>query len=185
MDTTKTRNGGSSRGESWAPDEILNQIRITRGQPGVSGHVHWNMKALMRNSSLDDSLTREVYTQPALAPAAPWLASSASGQPTLTQFERNGSTILTWSPADGRKPWLWVLQSQNAGGWRSEVLPGSRLSYAFTNESPQTISIRSVGRVGELSPPASITLQSSREYTRAASKPKSRPPRLDTPKHTD
>ena len=48
IDTTKTRG-------RWKPEEIVNQIRLARNQPGVSGHIHWNMKSLMRNDNLDAS----------------------------------------------------------------------------------------------------------------------------------
>jgi uncharacterized lipoprotein YddW (UPF0748 family) len=59
LDSTKT----SGR---WKPSEIVNQIRITREQPGTSGHIHWNMRSLMRNNAFDEVLEREVYGQPAL-----------------------------------------------------------------------------------------------------------------------
>jgi len=179
LDTTKT--GSSSRREGWTSDEILNQIRITRKQPGVTGHVHWNMKSLMRNSALDDALTREVYAQPALTPASPWLGTTQALQPTLSQFERGASTILTWAPADGHKPWLWLLQSQNGGTWRTDVLPGSRLSYSFTNTSPQVISLRAADRYGTLSLPAGLSLYEAKVAT--APMPKSKSRKLPAPKH--
>ena len=48
-----------------APQEIVNQIRLARNQQGASGHIHWNMKSLMRNSAFDEVLVQEVYQQPA------------------------------------------------------------------------------------------------------------------------
>ena len=47
IDSTKV---GRSRG--WQPQEIVNQIRLARAQPGATGHIHWNMKSLMHNSCL-------------------------------------------------------------------------------------------------------------------------------------
>ncbi|HTD88142.1 MAG TPA: family 10 glycosylhydrolase, partial [Candidatus Binatia bacterium] len=61
LDSTKTS-------RRWKPEEIVNQIRLTRQQTGVSGHIHWNMKSLMRNSAFYEALERQVYQQPALVP---------------------------------------------------------------------------------------------------------------------
>jgi uncharacterized lipoprotein YddW (UPF0748 family) len=188
LNTTRTRNREPGddrpyRREGWTPEEILNQIRITRKEPGVTGHIHWNMKSLMRNTSMDDALTREVYALPALPPACSWLSTTSAPAPTLSQFARNSSTILTWNPGDGRKPWLWLLQSQNGGTWRSEVLPGSRLSCTFTNESPRLICLRAVDRNGGLSPAAGVALQVSPQYADTTEgKPKPKPRKLATPK---
>jgi uncharacterized lipoprotein YddW (UPF0748 family) len=191
LNTTRTRNREPGddrpyRREGWMPDEIVNQIRITRKEPDVTGHIHWNMKSLMRNTAMDDALTRDVYAQPALPPTCTWLNSTPAPAPTLSQFARNSSTILTWTPSDGRKPWLWLLQSQNGGVWRTEVLPGPRLSCTFTNESPRLISLRAVDRNGGLSPAAGLALQISQQYAdTAAAKPKPKPRKLATPKHND
>ncbi|MBR9990974.1 MAG: family 10 glycosylhydrolase [Gemmatimonadetes bacterium] len=35
----------------WHPDEIIGQIYITRGHPGVDGHVHFRMGSLMRDGA--------------------------------------------------------------------------------------------------------------------------------------
>ena len=182
LDTTKTRNG-SGRGEAWAAEEIINQIRITRKQPGVTGHVHWNMKSLMRNNALDETLSREVYNQSALVPASAWLGASQTGAPTLAQFERGSSTILTWGPADGRKPWLWLLQSKDQGRWRTDILPGSRLSYSFTNATPQLISLHAVDRNGNLGAPAGLSLRETKVASGGQSKPQRR--KLASPKHNE
>ena len=191
LNTTRTRsrppgNERPSRGEPWNPEEIVNQIRITRNEPGVGGHIHWNMKSLMRNTSMDDALTRELYAQPALPPASSWLSTTPVSEPALSQFERNGSTILTWTPADGHKPWLWLLQSQNAGVWRTEILPGARLSYSFTNQTPRQICLRAVDRNAGLSAAAGISLQSPpQQVAETIPKSKPKPHKLATPKHSD
>jgi len=55
-------------GTKWSSDEILQQIGIARHEPGVSGHVHYSMMALMRNDALASQLLRTVYTEPSLVP---------------------------------------------------------------------------------------------------------------------
>jgi uncharacterized lipoprotein YddW (UPF0748 family) len=63
-------------------DEIVRQIRLARQQPGAGGHVHWSMKSLLPNSKgTTDALVREVYSEPALAPAWPWLDASPPPAP--------------------------------------------------------------------------------------------------------
>jgi uncharacterized lipoprotein YddW (UPF0748 family) len=60
---------GGSKG--WVANDIVREIEITRAQPGVGGHVHWNFGALMKNKGgLADELAQKVYTQPARVPGA-------------------------------------------------------------------------------------------------------------------
>jgi uncharacterized lipoprotein YddW (UPF0748 family) len=66
-----------ANGISWEPQEIVNQINLTRGrtisQPRTSGHVHFSMVGLTQNRrGLSDDLT-PLYAQSALVPASPWL----------------------------------------------------------------------------------------------------------------
>ena len=41
---------GFTNSSAWRTDEILEQIRLTRAQPGASGNVHFNMKVFLRRS---------------------------------------------------------------------------------------------------------------------------------------
>src|ERR1043165_3830797 len=102
------RTGDSWRTRArWDPQEILNQIRLTRKQPGASGHIHWNMKSLMRSSALDEALEREVYTQPALVPASPWLDNARPEKPRLTagKADRSAALSVSWAPSVAGKAW--------------------------------------------------------------------------------
>jgi uncharacterized lipoprotein YddW (UPF0748 family) len=150
MDTTKTAS-------SWKPDEIIRQIEITRAQPGVSGHVHWNMKSLRRNRALDDKLARGVYAGPALVPATPWLDSTPPGKPLLAVTENGISKAkATWRSASGKNAWLWLLQSQHDNEWTSEILPAEKRSHVFDGSAPDAIALSAVDRVGNVSAPASL-----------------------------
>ena len=51
---------------------------------GRDGHIHWNMKSLMRNTAFDEVLEREVYQQPALMPPSPWLGEAHLKRPKLS-----------------------------------------------------------------------------------------------------
>ncbi|MGH7460409.1 MAG: glycoside hydrolase family 10 protein, partial [Longimicrobiales bacterium] len=49
--------------QNWPVREIVDQIRLTRQEPGASGNVHFNMSAFLRNrGGLVDTLSAESYT---------------------------------------------------------------------------------------------------------------------------
>jgi uncharacterized lipoprotein YddW (UPF0748 family) len=152
LDSTKT----SGR---WKPSEIVNQIRITREQPGTSGHIHWNMRSLMRNSAFDEVLEREVYGQPALVPAAPWLGGGRPGKPKLaTGSAENGSRAsFSWAPGDTGSPWLWLVQTRSGGDWTTEILPGNRRTRAC--DGADVIAVSAVDRNGNVSVAAVLKLK--------------------------
>ena len=45
LDTTKVP-------RKWNPEEIVGQIRLTEKQPVSAGHIHWNLKSLLRSSEM-------------------------------------------------------------------------------------------------------------------------------------
>ena len=161
MDSTKVGRSQSRRG--WQPQEIVNQIRLTRAQRGVNGHIHWNMKSLMRNSALDEMLQRAVYEQPALMPPSPWLGRSRPGKPKLTvSGGQAGSRLeLHWAPSGSGKPWLWLLQTRTGGEWTSEVLPATRTTRVWNGAPPDVVAVSAVNRNGELSSPGVVQAHSN------------------------
>ena len=146
----------SRRGGQWPPEEIASQIRLTREQPGVSGHIHWNMRTLMRNSTLDEVLIKEVYQQPALVPPAPWLGGSRLGKPALTAIagETGPRLKLSWTPSRTGKAWLWLLQTRTGGTWTTEILPGANTSHAWSGAPPEVVAVSAVDHNGNLGAPA-------------------------------
>lgn len=145
MDSTKTS-------RRWKPEEIINQIRLTRQQSGAGGHVHWNMKALMRNNGLAEALEREVYGQPALVPPAPWLDTDPPEKPRLAV----SGGAASWSPGGVEKVWLWVVQTRKDNEWTTRMLPGATKSRALERPLPEAIAVTAVDRCGNASPPAVV-----------------------------
>lgn len=132
-------------------DEIVRQIQLTRKQPGASGEIHWSMKALLNNQrGVADALARDVYAQPALAPAFPWLDSTPPPAPKLgvTSEGRSGARA-TWAAGAGEAVWLWVLQSRAGGAWQTEILPASQTSRAFS--TAEAVALTAVDRCGNTS----------------------------------
>lgn len=145
-------------GGKWKPSEIVNQIRLTRALPGVSGHIHWNMKSLMRNAALADALEREAYAQPALPPAWPWLGGTRPAKPKLAAVGgQNGSGLaLSWSLDRAERTWLWVLQTRRGGQWTTEILPAAKWSRVWRSAPPDVVALTAVDRDGKAGPPAVI-----------------------------
>jgi len=141
---------------TWKPDEIVNQITLTRRQQGASGHVHWNMSSLMRSAELRNTLREKVYAQPALPPPAPWLKSKAPSKPKLTVVESSKGAMARWQLAESEKPALWLLQTlRKDGKWESRVLPAKTRAVEL-KEKPQAVAITAVNRFGATSTPAVV-----------------------------
>lgn len=137
----------------WPPAEIINQIKLTRRLPDA-GHIHWSVMALMKNAALDAALANEIYRQPALVPASPWLHPALPPPPRLSVRIWKKSVHVAWNSAGGEETRLWVLQSRAAGNWTTQILPAHCAEVYLDNSNPEAISLRAVDRVGNLSEPA-------------------------------
>ncbi|CAN5680923.1 hypothetical protein BH23GEM10_BH23GEM10_12760 [soil metagenome] len=163
----------------WRADEILGQIYIARGYPGVDGHVHFRMGSLMdhvpapsadidsirarevalqaRRDTLVMRLRDETYARPALVPLMPWLDDASPPTPRA----RMRSARLVIEPSPGEAAFLWVVQSRWPDGWRTEIVPahihewtvGS--SYGLTGV-PEQVRLSAVDRTGNRSVAAAV-----------------------------
>ena len=150
MDTTKTRG-------KWPDAEILNQIRLTREIKNVSGHIHWNMKSLLRNDTLSMELGRQLYSQPVLMPLSPWLGKKQLPKPTLDFQPSNGKWVLNWSLPGANHASQWLLQTKTAGSWATRIFPGNATSLTIETPPPEIVSLSAVDRLANCSAP--VTLQ--------------------------
>jgi len=139
-------------GDAWQPAEIANQIALTRRYPGP-GHIHWSVNALMKNSALDLALDRNVYKEPALIPASPWLDATSPPPPKLSVDVWGQSTHAQWQSGVGKSATWWVWQTRANGVWTTQIFPAARTDAYLENASPNAVAIRSVDRVGNLSEP--------------------------------
>ncbi|MEP6732291.1 MAG: family 10 glycosylhydrolase [bacterium] len=145
---------------AWRTDEILEQIRLTRAQPGASGNVHFSMKVFEQNpDNLDARLARETYASQALVPASTWLpptimnAPSVAGRIDITTSER--VLDLGLGTLSSKLPWLYVIQVRNTGGWMTAIVPGTQRVFVIGapgSVPPLDIRARAVDRIGNLSP---------------------------------
>ena len=136
--------------DKWPVSEIINQIVVTRHYPNA-GHIHWSVMALMRNSALDAALLREVYQQPALIPASPWLDATPPDKPKLTASPWKKSITINWQNGGAEPARWWVLQCRTNGVWTTEIFPSGETGRYRENCSPDAVSLRAVDRSGNVS----------------------------------
>ncbi|MBZ8178514.1 glycoside hydrolase family 10 protein [Oscillatoria salina] len=68
----------------WQAEEIIAQIEETRKELGATGNIHFSMKSLLENrGEITTKLANEVYANPALVPASPWLENRLPAQPIV------------------------------------------------------------------------------------------------------
>ncbi len=128
------------------PQEILNQITLTRGLPGSHGHLHWNNKTLMINKAkIVDHLRGETYQQFAMVPESPWLGSTTLPKPIIEVVDDR----LLWHLPDGSDPRWWLVQARKRGGdWASQLVPGTR--HGGKPPEAEVLSMRAVDSTGNL-----------------------------------
>lgn len=136
---------------AWLANEIVEQIKATRGASGATGNVHFSMKPLIQNrGGISDLLTKDVYAEPALVPASPWLDETPPGQPKLSiQKDAVSNPIqLDWKPTGTKKVWLWVVQTKTGSEWTTNILPGRQTSADLTNTPFESVAVSAVTRDG-------------------------------------
>jgi hypothetical protein len=163
---------GFTNSSKWAPEEVIDQVRLTRAQPGATGNVHFSMKVFLDDpDNVDERLMREVYTGPALVPASPWLDRRTPAQPRVAVVtdSASGLTLLDIRPGDvlrssdaaapASSPWLWVVQVHGPGGWTTGIIPATdRLFRLPSLSAPASRDARvtAVDRVGNAGPAARV-----------------------------
>jgi hypothetical protein len=146
---------GGSKG--WPASEIVEQVRIARQQSGSSGHIHWNMSALLNNrGGVRDELARSSYAKPALVPALP--ERDGVSKPALSGATFSNGVRFNWGTTNDADVRFWLVQMKNGAGWRSDLLPRNKVSLT-TNRAPEAFTLRAVDRFGNLSAAAAVELR--------------------------
>ena len=141
----------SRAGSPWPAGEIVEQVAVTRGQPGATGNIHFSMKALMENrAGVSDLLVKGPYRAPALAPASKWLDHHPPGRPRLKLAKDGAGYSARWSPTGSEKVWQWVVRRKLAAGWRIDLLPGAMtaLREPGPGDRPAVVAVSAVDRTG-------------------------------------
>ena len=149
-------------GNSKTPSEIVNEIRLTRQCPPAAGNLHWSIKALAGNrGGIAEALSGGLYAHPALVPASPWLDRQVPGGPAFSASIASLDKLkLSWKATGGEAAWLWVVQRKHGTGWSTLILPGNRTALECVGALPTAVALTAVGRCGNASAPAVLSLQS-------------------------
>jgi uncharacterized lipoprotein YddW (UPF0748 family) len=157
--TYKVTDAGSAR---WPATEVVQQIRLTRDQPGAGGNVHYNMTALVRSiDALADRLATGPYAGPALVPASPWLATKPPPTPSVSATRNARNLTLRISvPADrtaaSSTPRWWLVRARYGDGWRAQVVDAGTQTVTLAQGS-DFIVVTAIDRAGVESPAVRIT----------------------------
>ena len=147
---------------AWPARELMAQVQLlrTRGSSKdgalVSGHIHFSMAALMQDrEGIATLLQRGPYAEPALPPAAPWLADNTPPPPAPRLRLAGTQALLEAAP--GPVPAHWAVWRRMAGQWRFESLPGSASRVDL--QGAEALTVRAVGRCGQLSESNQVSIQ--------------------------
>jgi uncharacterized lipoprotein YddW (UPF0748 family) len=149
--------GTRGKENGWSAYEIERQIQLTRKQPGVSGHIHWNMSALMKNKGgVDNALMRGEYGQLATVPALRTTRTISPPPALIARVTRKGAEFKCGpNPAVDARFFLVQVRGEN-GLWQSRIQPAN----AFTleqNPPPAAVSVRAIDKFGNFSDPMVLT----------------------------
>jgi hypothetical protein len=117
----------------------------------VSGHIHWNMSALMKNKGgIDNALMRGEYGQLAAVPALRTTRTISPPPALVARVTRKGAEFKCGpNPAVDARFFLVQVRGEN-GLWQTRIQAAS----AFTleqNPAPIAVSVRSIDKFGNLS----------------------------------
>ncbi len=147
--------------QKWRPDEIPNQIAITRKNERVGGYILYSASKLFANPALADRLQREVQREKALVPASPWLGGNAPAKPVAKVGGWGTALKASFSAgeANPRIAW-WVIQQKVFSDWETDVVPNENRSFALRG-TPDVVAVTAIDRFGNASAPTVLQLKKS------------------------
>jgi len=108
-----------------------------------------------RRDSMIDAVA-QLYAEPALVPASPWLDATPPAPPTasLVADRASGATLLRLRPAMAADVRLWAIQARTSAGWTTTIRPGWERDIVIAPtgaERPAEVHVRAVDRTGNTS----------------------------------
>jgi uncharacterized lipoprotein YddW (UPF0748 family) len=153
-----TSRAGGPGSSAFSVGELVEQIRVTRENPGATGNVHFSMKSFLVNQAgMNDSLRAGPYRSVAVPPASPWLDPSTPATPTPRLERTPDGTSVTLGSSTRAQPWQWVVRLRTDTAWITMLVPGTAGQLALPRDlSATAVTVSSLNRVGTES--ASVTL---------------------------
>ncbi len=135
--------------------DIVNQLGLTRTDGGAHGIVFWNATSLRKDlGGVASGLAREMFAQPALVPATPWLGNTPPPMPGLRALlkAKNSLLSLTWKERVKGSARSFVLQVRTGGQWQQEIVAGGTGYREFDGRRggrvPDEVRVVPIGRTG-------------------------------------
>lgn len=138
-------------------DDIVQEVELTRAQAGANGHLLFNARVLMNNVERIADRLGQLYAEPALVPAMPWLDSVPPDRPVATiAINSLDAAVIRIAPGGVEPVAAWVVQARVAGAWRIAILPGVERTHILTDGDARAdvVSVTAVDRAGNVSAPA-------------------------------
>lgn len=150
--------------QRWTAAEILEQIALTRENPGASGNIYFSMNSLLRNrGGIADSLATSAYAYDALVPATPWLDNTPPAEPRVRIDARSARPHIIIEPAGTEQPFLYGVRLRIAGEWYAEVVSSVNTSYPLehSGRKADAVAVSAIDRSGNESPLVRLPLPAS------------------------
>lgn len=96
--------------------ELRDELAFTRSG-NATGHVHYSFKALRSDAAPIAGSLRELYAEPALPPALPWLDATPPRAPVVRVDKQAKATTVSWQ-TDANAQFV-AVQARSARGWRT------------------------------------------------------------------
>lgn len=160
--------------QQWNPNEIAEQIRLMRKEPGSNGYLVYSARSLLsenpRSQELQRNLKQNINAESALVPGSPWLAKTLPEKPNLTVTGTPNGIKLQWSPGGTNSiPHRWILQTKSGSEWTTEMLSKEIFSESLP-AAPALVAITALDRAGNASPPRVLELAKTPEQKRILQK---------------
>jgi uncharacterized lipoprotein YddW (UPF0748 family) len=143
-------NPDAARG--WRTTEIIDQVRLTRENAGITGNIHFSATSLLRDrDGLGQTFRSQLYQEPALVPASPWLSPGRLLKPGLDIEENAALRVTSVRVSFDGAPGRWIVHSRHADAWRTQLLPGPtrRMQISWWQDTPpEVIAVSAVDRAG-------------------------------------
>ena len=150
--------------QQWSANEIPEQIRLERKQPGADGYIFYNATSLLTNSVRGEALQHELVTdlnrQRAVVPVCPWLGGAAPLKPNVSVIGVPSALRVNWNEGGTNSVparW-WVVQTKFVNEWKTEVFPKDVTS-EFLTGMPEAVAVTVIDRVGNASPARVMELE--------------------------
>jgi uncharacterized lipoprotein YddW (UPF0748 family) len=137
--------------KEYQPQEIVDQIDVTRTRPAAGGHVHFSMAALMENrKGVYDRLRVASYPGQALVPASSWLGSTLPGVPVVQAGHLANVTKLKLTAGSNNA--LYAIWARYGDEWRFTVVPAARVDWQLPDDArlgaANAVVVSAVDRLG-------------------------------------